>query len=218
MGNIFYSEGSTFNKKQQIDNLQNIILSFRYMLGTNNLRLANLKSYIKSNLNILLSYSDENNIIRNCKNMFYVKLLDKILLSLSILFDYDELKQTFKYLIYIFLPYFSFGNYLRYLIINDIALNQINIDQFKKYIMENNEEMVNILKIFLQKLTLIKLITDYNNKNDEIIKSFNEFSIEQFLTLLNIDNLYILLSKNINEINFLDIFVYLPKIFYFLVL
>ena len=213
LGNIFYSEGSTFNKKQQIDNLQNIILSFRYMLGTNNLRLANLKSYIKSNLNILLSYSDENNIIRNCKNMFYVKLLDKILLSLTILFDYDELKQTFKYLIYIFLPYFSFGNYLRYLIINDIALNQINIDQFKKYIMENNEEMVNIFKIFLQKLTLIKLITDYNNKNDEIIKSFNEFSIEQFLTLLNIDNLYILLSKNINEINFLDIFVYLPKIF-----
>ena len=211
--NIFYSEGSTFNKRQQIDNLQNIILSNRYMLKIHSLKLIDFKSYIKDNLNILLSISNENNIIENCKNLFYVKLLDKILLSLSILFDYDEIKQTFKYLIYIFLPYFSFGNYLRFLIINDIPLNQINIEQFKKYIIDNNDEMIGIFKIFLQKLTLIKLITDYNNKNDDIIKSFNEFSIEQLLSLLNIDNLYILLHKYINEINFLDIFLYLPKIF-----
>ena len=211
--NIFYSEGSTFNKKQQIDNLQNIILSYRYMIKGNILKLIDFKHYIKANLNILLSISNENNIINNCKNMFYVKLLDKILLSLSIIFDYDELKQTFKYLIYIFLPYFSFGNYLRYLIINDIPLNKINNDQLKKYIRDNNEVMIDIFKIFLQKLTLIKLLTDYNNKNDDIIKSFNEFALEQLLSLLNIDNLYILLHKDINEINFLDVFVYLPKIF-----
>ena len=48
--NIFYSEGSTFNKKQQIDNLQNIILSNRYMLKMHSLKLIDFISYIKGNI------------------------------------------------------------------------------------------------------------------------------------------------------------------------
>ena len=211
--NIFYSEGTTFNKRQQIDNLQNIILSFRYLLKASGINMSNIKIYIKGSLYSLLTNTNENNIINNFKNMYYIILLEKILLSLAILFDYDELKQTFKYILYIFLPYFSFGNYLKYLIINEIPLDKINNEHLKKYIKDNNDEMVNIFKIFLQKLTLIKLITDYNNKNENIIKSFNELSIEKFLSELNIDNLFIL-SKNENgKINFQDIFIFLPKIF-----
>ena len=211
--NIFYSEGSTFNKRQQIDNLQNIILSFRYLIKAGGINFSNIITYIKGSLYMLLKNSDINDVIKNCKIMHYVILLEKILLSLSIIFDYDEIKQTFKYLLYIFLPYFSFGNYLKNLIINEIPLETINMEHFKKYIINNNNDMINIFKTFLQKLILIKLITDYNNKNDDIIKSFNELSIEQILSLLNIDNLYILLKNENNLINFLDIFIFLPKIF-----
>ena len=211
--NIFYSEGTTFNKRQQIDNLQNIILSFRYLLKTSGTNMSNIITYIRGSLYNLLTKINENDIINNFKNRNYIILLDKILLSLSILLDYDELKQTFKYVLHIFLPYFSFGNYLRHMIINEISLDKISIEHFNKYVKDNNDELVNILEIFLQKLTLIKLITDYNNKNENIIKSFNAFSIEELLSELNIDNLYILLKNGNNKINFLDIFLFLPKIF-----
>ena len=193
--------------------MQNIILSYRYLLKASGINSSNIRIYIKGSLNNLLIKSDDNNFIENCKNMYYIKLLEKILLSLSILFDYDEIKQTFKYLLYIFLPYFSFGNYLKHLLINEIPLESISKEHFKKYIIDNNDDMINMFKIFLQKLTLVKLITDYHNKNDDIIKSFNELSIEQILSVLNIDNLYILLKDENNSINFSDIFVFLPKIF-----
>ena len=211
--NIFFSEGSTFNKRQQIDNLQNIILSFRYLVKVSKIQLTGIKLYIKVNLSLLLNNSEENNIIKNCQDMYYVQIFEKILLSLSILFDYDELKQTFKYLIYIFLPYFSFGNYLKNLIIKDISLETINKDNFKKFIIENNGEMIHIFEILLKKLTLIKLITDYNNKNDDVIESLNKLTIEQILSILNMDNLYLLLKNDNKTISFLDIFKYLPKLF-----
>jgi hypothetical protein len=145
--------------------------------------------------------------------MFYVNLFEKILFSLSILFDYEELRKTFIYLIYIFLPYFAFGNYLKHLSINKIYLDEINIDSFIKYMMDNNDELNKLFEIFLKKLMFYKLITDYNNKNNDIVKSFNELSIEKILSVLNIDNLYLLLSKGKDKINFLDIFEFIPKLF-----
>ena len=211
--NIFYSEGSTFNKRQQIDNLQNIILSYRYKIKVCYSESDEFIKFIKSNLSNLMNVSNENNIISNCQNMYYVNLLEKILFSLSILFDYEELRKTFIYLIYIFLPYFAFGNYLKHLSINKISLDEINIDSFRKYMKDNNDEMNKLGEIFLKKLMFYKLITDYNNKNNDIVKSFNELSIEKILSVLNIDNLYLLLSKGKDKINFLDIFEFIPKLF-----
>ena len=211
--NIFYSEGTTFNKRQQIDNLQNIILSFRYLLKVTQLQMEGLKKFIKDNLYLLLNDSRESNILENFKKMHYVNILEKILLSLSIIFDYEELNQTFLYLIYIFLPYLSFGNYFKYLFINDINLDKINIDNFNKFVINRNDELIDIFEIFLKKLTLIKIITDYNNKNEDIIEKFNELSIEQILSTLNLDNLYVLLKLDNNKINFWDIFHFLPKLF-----
>ena len=214
--NIFYSEGSTFNKKQQIDNLQNIILSLRYIIKFYQINNSEFINLIKNNLSLLMTSSNEIDIIKNCQDMFYVNLLNKILFSLSILFDYEEIKKTFLYLLYIFLPYFAFGNFLKYIIINEIDINDINKDNCMKYIIDNNEEMVKIFEIFLQKLIFIKLITDFNNKNDnniDILKSFNELSIEQMLSFLDINNLFILLNKGKEGINFLDIFIYIPKLF-----
>lgn len=211
--NIFYSEGTTFNKRQQIDNLQNIILSFRYLLKVTQLQMEGLKGFIKDHLYLLLNDSIESNILENFKKMHYVNILEKILLSLSIIFDYEELNQTFLYLIYIFLPYLSFGNYLKFLFINDINLDKINIDNFNKFVMNRNDELIDIFELFLKKLTLIKIITDYNNKNEDIIEKFNELSIEQILSTLNLDNLYVLLKLDNNKINFWDIFHFLPKLF-----
>ena len=166
--NIFYSEGSTFNKRQQIDNLQNIILSYRYIIKnwTEKSNLSDLYSkYIKLNLsNLIICPNENNNIIINCQNMHYVILLEKMLFTLSILFDYDEFKQTFIYLIYIFLPYFAFGNYLKSLSINNIPLEAINLECFRKYMEDNNDEMNELFEIILKKLMFYKLVTDYNNK------------------------------------------------------
>ena len=213
--NIFYSEGSTFNKRQQIDTLQNIILSLRFLVKIGKFKSSEIKVYIKDNLSLLLKNSEKNNIISNCENMFYISLFEKIILSLSILFEYDELKQTFKYLIYIFLPYFAFGNYLKYLSFNNIILDKIDINNnFKSYIRNNNSEIIKLFEVLLQKLVFIQLITNNNNdnKNDDIIKSFNDYSFEKYLSILSMDNLYLLLEKN-NQIIFSDIFQYLPKIF-----
>ena len=213
--NIFYSEGSTFNKRQQIDTLQNIILSLRFLVKIGKFKSSEIKVYIKDNLSLLLKNSEKNNIISNCENMFYISLFEKIILSLSILFEYDELKQTFKYLIYIFLPYFAFGNYLKYLSFNNITLDKIDINNnFKSYIKNNNNEIIKLFEVLLQKLVFIQLITNNNNdnKNDDIIKSFNDYSFEKYLSILSMDNLYLLLEKN-NQIIFSDIFQYLPRIF-----
>ena len=211
--NIFYSEGSTFNKKQQIDNLQNIILSYRYIVKICHSKIDEYIKYIKSNLSNLIKCPNETNIIINCQKMYYVNLLEKILFSLSLLFDYNEIKQTFIYLIYIFLPYFAFGEYLKYLSINNIPLDSINLDNFKKYMKDNNDEMNELFEFFLKKLMFYELVTDYNNKNNDIMKSFNELTLENILSILNMDNLYLLLSKGKDKINFLDIFKFIPKLF-----
>ena len=143
--------------------------------------------------------------------MRYVNLLGKILLSLSILFNYNEIKQTFKYIIYIFLPYFSFGFYFRNLMLKK-ELENIDINKFKEklnindlniYLKDNNESILNYFNNFLKKLCLIKILVDFQNKNDAIINSFNELTLDNILPLLDLDGLYKLLPKvKNNEINF----------------
>ena len=107
--NVFYIDGTTFHKQQQIDTMQNIILSMRYLVKNNYIKEKQIINYIKKELSDLLIGLSINGeyILGKFENMYYINLLEKIILSLSILFDYDELKETFKYIIYIFLPYIS---------------------------------------------------------------------------------------------------------------
>lgn len=70
--------------------------------------------------------------------------------------------------------------------------------------------MNDYLKMFLQKLLIIKLISKYDNKKEDInnsnINKINELSIEQIFNELNIENLYKILSiNNEKEINFIDL-------------
>ena len=223
--NIFYINGTTFHKHQQIDTLQNIILSLRFIAKTNKSNISEIIKYIKNELTNLINGPDNNKkiyIFNYNEYMRYVNLLEKILLSLSILFNYDEIKQTFKYIIYIFLPYFSFGFYFRNLMLKkeleNIDLNKfkekLNITDLNIYLKDNNESILNYFNNFLKKLCLIKVLVDFPNKNDAIINSFNELTLDNILPLLDLDGLYKLLPKmKNNEINFFDFFSVLPKIF-----
>ena len=212
--NVFYFDGTTFHKQQQIDTMQNIILSLRYLLKINYIEEKEVINYIITQLTDLKNGIIINeDILLKFENMYFINLLEKIILSLSILFDYDELKENFKYIIYIFLPYITFGFYLKYVIVNKYNINSINVQTFKNYIEDNNEQIIKYFYFVLQKLAFSKFFTDFNNKNEELINKFKNLNIEELLSLLNINNLYRLIINEKKEINYFDIINFLPKTF-----
>ena len=217
--NIFYidglTDGLTFHKQQQIDTMQNIILSLRYLTKMKYLNAIEIINYIKKELSSLSKGSNlkEKIILIEYQDMYYVNKFEKILLSLSILFDFNEQKETLKYIIYIFLPYMAFGFYLRYLIVNNYNLKDINLKNFNNYLKNNNIKMIKYFYMFLQKFIFIKILTDFSNKDDELKNLFNNLTIEKIFSLLNMNNLYKILINDKKDINFIEIFEFLPKIF-----
>ena len=74
--------------------------------------------------------------------------------------------------------------------------------------------MLDYLNMFLKKFVIIKLLTNFSNKNDNIINSFNKLTLKDLLSDLDANNFYKLFPKKENdEINFIDIFDILPRIF-----
>ena len=221
--NIFYINGTYFHKQQQIDNLKNINLSLRFISKTNPLLIKQIITFINNEL-INLGKGPEPNeyIYSHTDYMRYVDSFEKILLSLLILFNYEEIEETFKYIIYIYLPYFAFGFYFRDLMFKMEYNNldkihfkeKMNMNDLQNYLKNNNILILDYFKDFLKKLCLIKVISDNNDKNQNIINSFNELTLENLFALLNMDNLYKILIKNENnEIIFMDIINNLPKTF-----
>ena len=219
--NIFYYEGTNFHKQQQIEINKNLILSLRYMTKAKIIDIQEIIININQDLlSLVIGPKENENIINNYENMYYTNIFEKMLLYLSVLFDYDEIKELLLCIIYIFLPYFSFGFYLRELLVQNKFYSfyeenmkeKININNLKQYFEEHNKQMTDCFKLLLQKLSIIKLITDYKNKNDEIINSFNKLNIENLLLILNMDNFNNLLQKNDeNEIKFANIFEILSQ-------
>ena len=222
--NIFYIDGTTFHKHQQIDNIQNLTLSLRFIIKNSSYDKSQVIEYIKDKIKKLAEGPNINEYIYNQNDsyMYYVNLLEKVLLSLSILFDYDEMEETFKYIIYIFLPYFCFGYYYRDLIFKKTSNNldkvtlkkKLNREDVNLYLETNNKKIMNYFIGFLKKFAITKLITDFHHENELIINNFNNLSLDYLLSLIEKDNFYKSLSKNKNEneINVLDIINYLPKI------
>ena len=207
--NIFYIQGTTFHKKQQIDNFKNLILSLRlFLYDTNDFDKLEIIEYIKESLVNLVNGPEENQFIYENKDsyMYYSKLLKKINLSLILVFDYEEIKQILKYILYIFLPYFLFGLYFKKLIIeknnnkldNEQFKQKLNINEFKKYLKVDNEAIMNKLNSFLKKFCFIKIISDYQNKieeNENIINSFNKQTIKEILSFLDMNDI----SNNLTQ-------------------
>ena len=224
--NIFFVNGSKFHKEQQINIIKNFILSIRYLIKINCLNINKniIIDKIKIILNSLLAQvTDNESIMYNYENMYYINLFDEIFFYLSILFNYNEIKDIFKYIINLFLPYFAFGFYLRnlisknnfYSLYNDIYKDKININGFFSYIINHEQLMLDSFHYLLQKLSIIKLITDYDNKNDDkIFNNFNELSIEKLLYELDMEKFYkLLMNDNELKISFIHIFEILPKTF-----
>ena len=219
--NVFYAEGTTFHKQQQIDNLKNMILSMRLIFnGSKNFSKNEIVKFIKETLFKLASGPEEKIYLYqyNDSYMHYITLFEKIILSLQILFDYEELKQTFKYILYIFLPYFCFGLYLKNLVlINNNKLNKVqllqklNLDDINKYLKSDNEKIMKYFKSFLKRFCFIKIISDYKSKNEDIINTFNDLSLKNIFSLIDMDDLLKLLPQN--EVFISDIINKLPETF-----
>ena len=217
--NIFYMDGTTFHKYQQIDTFQNFILLLRFLINTNNMDKSQIVDYIKTNLCNLVKGSSEDKYIYN-NNENYMDLFQKILLSLSILFDYGEMKNIFKYIILVFLPYFSFGFYYRSIMFKKENENmktfdfneKMKINELKKYLLDENSKLLYYFNDFLKKFLIVKLSTDFTNKNECIINTFNELSTKNLISFLEMDELFKFLpSDEIIKLN--DIINNLPQTF-----
>ena len=198
--NIFYSDGTTFHKQQQIDNMKNLILSLRVIISNSKeCTKVDIAKYIKETLLNLSKGPEENIFLYQYSDsyMHYLNLFEKILLSLQILFDFDEIKETFKYILCIFIPYFFFGLYYKKLIIEkkNKILNQeqikqkLNLNEFKKYLNEDNKQIIQNLVSFLKRYCFIKLISDYKNKNEDIINCINELTMKNILSIIDMKDL-----------------------------
>ena len=211
--NIFYIGGTTFHKQQQISNIKNLILSIRFYVSKN-FNKNEVVKFIKDKLIKLVNISSGNKFIYNYSDsyMHYVNLFEQIIFSLQLLFDYEELKPILKYIIYIFLPYFCYGLYFKKLILEKQEIKEkINIKEFEKYIEEDNKIIMNYFSDFVKKFCFVKLISDYQNKNEEIINSFNKLSLINILSIIDMDELVKILPENNILIN--DIINNLPKLF-----
>ena len=216
--NIFYLEATSFHKYQQIDNFKNIILSIRLFLKDYK---KDISKYIKQTIFDLINISEQNQFNFRDSYMHYPNLFEKLTLSLIILFDYEEFKDTFKYILYLFLPYFISGLYLKKLLLEnqknklnvvDLLNKKMNISEFNKFLDDNNKYVMNNLNYFIKKFCLIKLISDYNNKNENIINNFNELSCKKILEFIDMNDLINILPKN-NELSLNDIKINLLQIF-----
>ena len=101
--NIFFFKGTTFYKLQQIDNIQNLILSCRYFIKNNIMDVNILLDYIQKQIFSLTKGPEDNeDIMNNYEKHFYINSLEEIMLCLALIFDYEEMKDIIKYIIYIF--------------------------------------------------------------------------------------------------------------------
>ena len=221
--NIFYVEGSTFHKQQQIDNMKNFILSLRFFVN-NSIEMSkfDIVKFIKNTFFMIVKGPGEEKFLYKYYDsyMHYLNLFEKIMFSLQILFDYEELKDTFKYILYIFLPYYLFGLYLKYLIIQkhikilneEQIIQKLNSNELNNYLKENNSQILEHLNSFMKKFCFIKLISDYQNKNEDLISnSFNQLNFKDILSIINMQDLLQFLPEN--NLNIFDIINQLPKIF-----
>ena len=211
--NLFYNEASSFHKNQQIDTLQNFMLSIRYIVKKKVLDINEVADYIKTKLSIIAEGPQNlEQVSGNYETSYYLNIFDTVLFSLLILLNSDEIEKILPYLLSLFLPYFIFGFYLRDLEIKnsftslyeDSMKNNIDVENLMLFIKNDVKNMNYCLKYFLEKLAIIKILSDYKNKNDNIINKFHLLTISELAKYLNLEFLFDNCTENIDITKILD--------------
>ena len=147
--------------------------NLRYLVKINYIDNNQVINYIRNGIeNLIKGPNETDNVMERYKEMYYSKYIDKIIFSCVILLDYEEIKKLFLYIINNTLPYFSFWLYLRniisennfYSLYDEKIKEKMNLDNFKQFLNAKNKQMNEYLKLFLQKLLTIKIVTSYNKK------------------------------------------------------
>ena len=192
-------------KREELFLWKNMILSFRLMLKLNILRdnfFINFCFILYRMHNLELT----KNIPYLINNEQFSIFLSGILFLICVLFEYDEIKGYEKYIIYLFLPVYSFSYYFRKLYL-DNSFSFISENKFKKnenafinhikkekfFSFLETEYAKNSLLFILKKIT----ITNYLLKNIEQPEE-NIFELNTMYDNLNLSQLKE--KKNILEI------------------
>ena len=195
-------------KKDQIFLWKNLLLSFRLMLKLNILR-DNFFVNFSLLLYRLCNLNQNKNITTLINNDQFNIILSGILFLLCVFFDYEEIEGYEKYIIYIFLPIYSFAYYFRKLYLdnslifvkeykfkknnnmNDKAfINTMNENYFFDFLKTGNS--MNSLKFILKKI----VIANYLLKNKEDVDK-GMFELNNMYQSLNLGQLK---QKNIIQI------------------
>ena len=216
LSNLYYCEATTFHKQQQIEIIKNLILSLRFLTKINIIDSNQIINYIKIELEALIKGPNQNdNIIEKYTNMYYSKVIDKLMISFMILLNNDEIKNLILYAINWSLPYFIFWLYLRDLIAENDCFSlcdeknkeNINLDNFKKFIDKNNNVINEYFKLYLHKMLFFKLIFAYKNQINDLYDNIHTLSLKKLFIKLNIEYIYKSLpKKENNDIDFIHLF------------
>ena len=213
------------HKKEQLFLWKNLLLSFRLMLKLNILR-DNFYVNFSLLLYRMCNLNQNKNISTMINNDQFNILLSGILFLTCVFFEYQEIEGYEKYIIYMFLPIYSFSYYFRKLYL-DNSLSFIKEFKFKK----NNNGMndktfmsnMNEIKFFeflstdkamdplifiLKKIVivnyLLKNIEDIDEGMFELNNMYQNINLSQLKqknVLQILDELDILINKEKNEKN-----------------
>ena len=140
--NLIYSNAITFYKHQQIVIIKNLILSIRYFI---NIKQINQEQIIEHIYQLINEFDiNTHSKFKPYDINYYKNLFDELLLCFCILFDYDELKKCFIFLINLILPFISISIYLRNLVINNNLMSLSHKDLKEKISFENLKTSKNI--------------------------------------------------------------------------
>ena len=205
-------------KREQIFLWKNMILSFRLMLKLNILRdnfFINFSLLLYRMYNLKLN----KNIPYLINNEQFSIFLSGILFLICVLFEYEEIKGYEKYIIYLFLPVFSFSYFFRKLYLDNSLsfipeykfkkknnlnerafINHINKEKFYSFL--ETEDARNSLKFILKKITIVNCLLKNIEQTDEKIFDLNNMYENLNLSQLKEKkNIYEILDVIKNEIN-----------------
>ena len=187
-----------------------MILSFRLMLKVNILR-----DNFFVNFNLLLYQMYNLTQMKNISNLIinnqFTNLLSGILFLICIFFEYDDIKGYEKYILYLFLPLFSFSYYFRKLYLDNnltfikenilksknnekAFINKMEQSKFTEFL--KGTDVFNSLIFILKKITIV----NYLLKNEEDVDSKDSKAELEDKDVKELEKIEELIGENIDSL------------------